>query len=255
MPERLCADERPGAVERAHRVVEAATFLADQVLGRHRALVERDLTGRRPAHAQLPLELRDAEPGKRLLHHEAADPAVAGVGIGLGEHEVEVADARVRDPQLLAGQHVGVAVAHRSGTHPRHVAPRVGLRQAVRRLALPRRDPGHVLLLERFRAVVEHRGHPELRDEREERRRRAHPRDLLDRERVGEDAAPLTAVLLRERQAREAGVTPRVPARPRVLLVLVGRGGVGRDLRLREPPQRLPELEVLVGEDERASRR
>ena len=34
------------------------------------------------------------------------------------------------------------------------------------------------------------------------------------RERVGEEAAALTAVLLREREAREAGVAPRVPASP-----------------------------------------
>ena len=41
--ERLRAHERPRAVERAHRVVEAAALVADEVLGRHRALVEHDL--------------------------------------------------------------------------------------------------------------------------------------------------------------------------------------------------------------------
>ena len=44
--ERLRAHERPRAVERAHRVVEAAALVADEVLGGHRALVERDLAGR-----------------------------------------------------------------------------------------------------------------------------------------------------------------------------------------------------------------
>ena len=34
--ERLRAHERPRAIERAHRVLEAATLVADQVLGRHR---------------------------------------------------------------------------------------------------------------------------------------------------------------------------------------------------------------------------
>ena len=41
--ERLRADERPGTVERAHRVREPLALLADQVLGRHHALVEHDL--------------------------------------------------------------------------------------------------------------------------------------------------------------------------------------------------------------------
>ena len=92
--ERLRAHERPRTVERAHRVLESAALVADQVLGRHRALVERDLAGGRTPHAELALELRDAEAGKRLLHHETADAAVTGIGIGLREHGVEVAHAR-----------------------------------------------------------------------------------------------------------------------------------------------------------------
>ena len=44
-------------------------------------------------------------------------------------------------------------------------------------------------------------GHRQLRDEREQRRRRADPRDLLHCDRVGEDAAALAAVRLRETQA------------------------------------------------------
>ena len=55
----------------------------------------------------------------------------------------------------------------------------------------------------------------------------AQTRHLLDRDRMGEDPAALTAELLRERQAREAGVAPRVPARPRVLLALVGPAALG----------------------------
>ena len=44
--ERLRADERPRPVERAHRVLEPAPFLADEVRGRHDAIVERDLARR-----------------------------------------------------------------------------------------------------------------------------------------------------------------------------------------------------------------
>ena len=44
--ERLRADERSGAVERAHRVREAAAFVADEIPGRDDAIVEDDLAGR-----------------------------------------------------------------------------------------------------------------------------------------------------------------------------------------------------------------
>ena len=76
------------------------------------------------------------KPGNAFSTTKQLMPAMAGVGIGLGEHRVEVADARVGDPQLASGEHVVVAVADGSGAHARHVAPGVGLREAVRRLAL-----------------------------------------------------------------------------------------------------------------------
>ena len=66
---------------------------------------------------------------------------------------------------------------------------------------------------------------------------------------------PWPPYVLGEREAREAGVAPRVPALPRVLLALVGLGRVRRDVVLGEPPQRRPQLDVLVGKDERAHAR
>ena len=107
-----------------------------------------------------------------------------------------------------------IAVAHRAGPHAGDVAAGVGFREAVRRLASPAATRRDVLSLQLLRAVVEHRRHRQLRDEREQRRRRADPRDLLHADRVGEDAATLATVLLGERQPREAGAPATPPSSP-----------------------------------------
>src|SRR5206468_2258141 len=99
----------------------------------------------RSAHTQLALQFRDAEAGEALLDHEATHAAMSRGWIRLREHRVEVAHAGVGDPELATGEHVVVAVTHRSGLHAGHVATGVGFRQAVRRLALARRDAGDVL--------------------------------------------------------------------------------------------------------------
>ena len=54
---------------------------------------------------------RDREAGRVGVDDEGADAAPAGRLAGAREHDVEVGDAAVRDPRLLAVDHVGVAVA------------------------------------------------------------------------------------------------------------------------------------------------
>ena len=253
--ERLRADERPRAVERTHRVREPLTGLADEVLRRYCALVEDDLTRGRPSDAHLVLELRHREPGEVLLDDEAADPAVTGVGIGLGEHRVEVADARVGDPELAARQHVVVAVPHGLGAHAGDVAARVGLRKAVRRLALAARDPRDVLRARapsppwsRTGVIASFEMKVNSDDDAQTRA------DLLHADRVGEEPAALTTELLGERETREPGLAPSVPRVPRVFLVLVGMRGVRRDLVLGETPDRRPQLREVVGQGETGQR-
>ena len=147
----------------------------------------------------------DREPGEVLLDDEAADAPVARVGIGLGEHRVEVADARVGDPELAARQHVVVAVAYRlrCACRPRR-CPRRPRRGSTTPGTRRSRRASTYFAPERVAAVVEHRRHRELGDEREQRRRRADARHLLDADRVREEAAALAAELLREREARRS---------------------------------------------------
>src|SRR5258706_552702 len=84
------------------RVGEPLPGLTDEVLCRNDTLLEDDLTGWRASHPHLVLELRHRKSRDILFDDEATDAAVTRVGIGLGEDGVEVAHARVRDPELAA---------------------------------------------------------------------------------------------------------------------------------------------------------
>ena len=150
-PHRLGADGRAAAVEGVHGDGEALALVPDPVLDGHPDLVEDDLARGAAAEAHLVLELGDLH-APVGLDHEAADPPVSGVGVGLGEDRVGVRDSGVGDPVLRPGQHVVVAVADRPAPHGGHIAAGVGLGQAVARLGLARGHPGYVLL--RFRSSV-----------------------------------------------------------------------------------------------------
>ena len=165
-------------------------------------LVEHDLAGRAAAQAHFVLVLGDADP-PLLLDQEARDAPPAGVGVGLGEDDVDVGDAGVGDPVLRPGQHVVVAVAHGAGPHGGHVAPGVGLGEAVARLDLACRHPRHVRLLELLGAPVQHRRHPELGDQDGQRRRGADAGELLGHDRHRHRVGPCAAVGGRHAEGRQ----------------------------------------------------
>ena len=96
-------DRRPQAVQRHHPELEALTGSADQVIGRNRALLERDLAERvRLAHD---LRADEAEPFRIGGHQETGDPPRAGLRLRAGEHRVDIGEPRVRDQRLLSRQH------------------------------------------------------------------------------------------------------------------------------------------------------
>ncbi len=193
----LRPDDRSGPVEGVHRVIEPATFLADQVLGRYRNVVEDDLSGRRTADSQLLLELADGEARRVVLDDERADPAVTCLRVRLGEDCVQLGDARVRDPHLAAGEDVSIAVSNGSRLHRGNVAAGVGLGEAVARLQLAACHSRHVPALELLGAITKKSPDPETGDQHAQRSRRADARELFDHDCVGEQRAVFTAVLRR----------------------------------------------------------
>ena len=76
--------------------------------------------------------LADGEPGGAAFDDERRDAAVAGLGIHGREHEEHVRFVAVGDPQLAAGDDVGVAVLTRSRRQREGVAAGARFRQRVR---------------------------------------------------------------------------------------------------------------------------
>src|SRR5439155_20375453 len=115
--EPLRADAGPRPVEHPHRDPEALALLAEEIRSRDAARVEEDLPGRRALDPHLRLDPPDLEPRGVGLDHEGRDARVAGLRFGLGEDDVDVGDAGVRDEALAAVQDVLVALTPRLGAH------------------------------------------------------------------------------------------------------------------------------------------
>ena len=103
-------DAGTGAVEGHHRQFEALVFLAEQVLGRDLDFVEGDGRGVGRPLAHLVLLLVDADPGEVGVDDEGADPAVTGLGVGLGVDREVVGVGAVGDEALGAADDVLVAL-------------------------------------------------------------------------------------------------------------------------------------------------
>src|SRR5205814_5739602 len=71
--EPLRADPRPRAVEDLHGDLEAVPLVAEQILRRHAAAVEEDLTCRRALDSHLRLDPADLEARRFRLDQEGGD--------------------------------------------------------------------------------------------------------------------------------------------------------------------------------------
>ena len=178
-------------------------------------------------------------------------PRWPALGIGLREHDVDVGDAGVRDPDLRAREDVRVAVADRPHRHRSDVASCVSLGQAVRPLRLATRHAREVRALELLGAEVGDRQRRQLRDQQHEARRRAHPRQLLGRDRLGHEVRARAAVLDRQTERRQLHRHQGVERVPVISGEMVGLRGPRGDLVLAELAHDLAELALLVGQRDR----
>src|SRR4051794_41195998 len=92
-------------------------LLAEQVLGRHLDVVERDRGGVGGALSELVLLLVDRHAVPLALDDERADALVARVLVGLFVDGVVVGVAAVRDEALRAVQDVLVTLLYRRRSH------------------------------------------------------------------------------------------------------------------------------------------
>ena len=118
-------------------------------------------------------------------------------------------------------------------------------------LRLAARDARQVRALELLGAEVDDRQHRQLRDQEHEARRRAHPRQLLGRDRLGDEVRARAAVLDRQTERRQLHRHERVERVPVISGELVGLRRPRGDLVLAELAHDLAELALLVGQRDR----
>ena len=170
-------------------------------LGRLDALVAELL---QPGH-------RDRQPGQLrdlglLLDDEAGHARVRRVGgrVGLREQQDDARAPAVRDPHLLAADHVVVAVADRRRPDRLDVGARVRLGHREGRAHLAGREPRQEPLLLLLRAVVpDHPAGDEAAVDDPGQRRPA-PRELDHDQRVGVEPQAEAAVAFGDRHAEQA---------------------------------------------------
>ncbi len=161
-------------------------------------------------------------PGLVHRHRERRDALVLGdVGVGAGEQDAPVGDVGVARPDLVAVDHVLVAVGDRGGAQRGEVGSGIGLAEP---LAPPLRavdQPGQEAVLDRVAAVV---GDPLDQVAEARPRRRARGRHLLVEDHVEDGRQVLTAVARRPAQPEEPGVVQRgVPLGLAGPVLVVGR--------------------------------
>ena len=103
------------------------SFLGQQMVCRHATVFENDLAGIGPAHPELVEFLRGTVSG-RFFGDDKRTESVVTV-IARFRNRVDDADiglGRVRNPHLVAVQHVVIAVAHSTRRHSHDVGPRAG---------------------------------------------------------------------------------------------------------------------------------
>ena len=195
------------------------------------------------------LELANAEAGAIGLNHEGCDPVrMACVAVGHGEHAVEVGDTGVRDPGLGPVDHPVLTVRARSGEHATRIGAGLGLgeRKGRRPLATgtARQEPRFELL----GAVELDRERAELLDHQDQRRRGIGLGDLLDRHVQHQRAGAGAAVLLLEGKAKDVLFGQQLTQVVRVLGLLIHLPRTRRDALLRDLPDRVAEVQILLRE-------
>ena len=230
----LGPDADPPLVERLDGDGVPASRFAQHVGGGDAAVVEEQLARAAGADAQLVLLLADLEAGRPPVDDERGDAAVAGLGVGVGEHDEDLGLVAVRDPELAPVEDVVAAVAGGPRRHAERVAPRAGLREGVGPDGAgrePRKDPpGQVLGAPAVEGVDDQR----VLDVYDDGHRGVDPRQLLDGDHREEEVPAGPAEGLRDLDAHDAEVEQLVDQRAGHLRPLVHLADQRRHLGFRE---------------------
>src|SRR6266850_2272690 len=238
-PNVLRRDSDPSAVDRRHRDLESLAFLAHPAARRNSAVVEQELRGVGGADSELVLGLAHREPRRALLDDERGDAPMALRAIGLAEHERERGLAPGRDEALAAVEHVGITVAHGERRLVRRVRARLRLGEREAPVGVTGGDRNEEPLALNVGAEARDRIAVErVVDRHDHGVARAHPRDLLERDDVGDRARSASAPPLGDHHAHQSELAHPLDRLVREARVAVDLGRDGLDLGLGELPRR-----------------
>ena len=248
----------PLVLQLPHQLREPLSrFEADEIGGRHRDVVERDLRGVDECMPSFSSRRETRHARQRRVDDEQRHAVVARVGIGLGDEREEVRTRAVGDEHLAAVDAPDVAVARRAGADRGDVRAGVGFGDRDRAdLRARDRGPQPALALVVGAELGERgRGHVRLHRDGHRDRARAAAGQLLDEDEPGGEVAAAAAPAGREVQAEEAELAAAaedvVGKVPGVFPLDDVRSHLGVD----EPPDRCPQLLVLGREDRMAHHR
>ncbi len=179
---------------------------------------------------------------------------VVRVGVvGAREQQAHLRLERLRRPDLAAPHdEPAAAVVDRSGADARRVGPRIGLGDPERDVQVADRRSREERLLQPVVAELHDRVEAEHREVQRRRsvHRRARRGHAVEHDRALGDAAPATAVLLRDGDTEPAAFGHRGVERPRELVAVVSLGPVGVVEVGAHPVDGVGDREVVVVETE-----
>ena len=242
-------DIQPGTVQPDHRILEPGAFVAHQIGGRDRAIVEMQLPDMSAAQAMGRLDLARRETRRSRVNHDGADAFVFRLGIRVGyaiEHD-EIGIAAVRDEVLGARDAVGVAILRRAHAHVRRIRSAARFGHAVSAQQLARCSLGQVFALQLFIGPDLDRVGRHVMRSHCGCGRRARPRHRLDSqiERNRRYAGP--AEFFRQVQAHQPKLGHRLKMKARKNGGFVDFFGLGRKNLVRKPLDRVLQRDIVFG--------
>ena len=111
----LSADGNPALIQRFDGDLVALAHFAENVGGRHAAVIQNQLAGGRCANAHFVFLAPHRETGHTALHHKGRNAFVAGGRIGVGEQDKDPALGCVADPHLAAIEDKVIAIGPGGG--------------------------------------------------------------------------------------------------------------------------------------------
>ena len=198
-----------------HQLVEASAFLTQKVGDRHAKVGEKQLGGVLRLAADFFQHAAALKAGAIGFHQDQADPARAGVRVGLAGQHQQVGAEPGGDEHLLAVDDVVIAVAQRGGAHRRHIAAAGWLGHAQRHHDLALRHGRKPAALLRLRPVMHEIGRDDVRMQVEGRAGGAGARHLLDHDGTEQKISSGAAIRFRHAGAKQPKFAGYLPDRAR----------------------------------------